>query len=63
MPLSKIPPWPGLNSIHEITVPRGILLKGIAFPISGDASSPETTVCPTCNPFCCIKSKSKRSNY
>jgi hypothetical protein len=37
--------------MHEIIVPRGILLTGIALPISGVALSPEITLCPTFKPF------------
>ena len=32
-------------------VPKGISLKGSAFPISGATPAPEDTSCPTCKPF------------
>ena len=43
-------PAPGFNSIQEITVPNGIFDNGRAFPISGEAFSPELIFCPILKP-------------
>src|SRR5690606_39359775 len=44
-------PCPGLNSIHEITVPKGTFFNFMAFPTLGSADSEEITFWSTLIPL------------